>query len=226
MSILEFIFPKKCLDCGVSGDYLCENCLKKTWFSPKVCIECERASVDGMTHQKCRQPLGMNGAASIWVYEGVVRKAILKLKYKFTLEIVKELASYVLGELKKKEFVFGKNPILVPIPLSRQRGNWRGFNQAEEMGKLIAKGMDWEFFPHLLLRKKTVKPQTELEGKERLENVRNVFSLNPNYKLQITGYQSLILFDDVLTTGATLKEAAKVLKRGGAKTVWGLTIAR
>lgn len=232
MGIVNLIFPRNCLGCGKGGCYICESCVRKTRTSPKICIECEKLSVDGITHAKCRRRQGLDGAVSIWTYEGVIRKAILNLKYKFVLEIVKGLASYALDELRKKEFIFDKNPILVPIPLHRLRGNWRGFNQAEEIGSLIARGMGWKFIPDLLVRKKKVRPQTELKRDERVENVRNIFSFNPNYKLLITNYQSLILFDDVLTTGSTLKEAAKVLKTclrsqgRGAKTVWGLTIAR
>lgn len=226
MGLFDLIFPRKCLGCGRYGNYICESCLRKTRTSPKICIECEKLSVDGITHTKCKRPLGLDGAVSVWAYEGVIRKAILKLKYKFALEIAQELASLVAYSLNQRKIILPPRALLVPIPLHRLRGNWRGFNQAEEMGRLIAQKMGWNFIPDLLVRKKMIKAQTELKGDERLKNIRGVFALNSSYQLTNQRInQSLVLFDDVLTTGATLKEAAKVLKRDGAKGVWGLTIA-
>lgn len=150
----------------------------------------------------------------------------MALKYKFAKEVAKELVYCTLEFLKNESLVLPKEDVLVPIPLYWFRGNWRGFNQSDEIGKTLARGIGLGFIPDLLIRKKFTKPQTELKGKERRENVRGVFSLNPNYKLQITKYNSLILFDDVWTTGATIKEATKVLKRAGANKVWALTLAR
>jgi ComF family protein len=179
----------------------------------------------------------LDGLVFLWPYGGVVRKAILGLKYKYASQVAGELASHAVEYLQKRKVVLPIKSTLVSIPLYWFRENWRGFNQVEEIGKLVASSMQWGFRGDLLIRKKLARPQTELRGKERRENIRGVFSLNPNYKLRITNYppgqrpsraggQSLILFDDVLTTGATMKEAAKVLKRSGAKKVWGLTIAR
>jgi predicted amidophosphoribosyltransferase len=104
--------------------------------------------------------------------------------------------------------------------------NFRGFNQSVEIGKAISKKMSWNFFPDLLVRKRLASPQTKLKEEERKENIRGVFAINSNYRSLIADHSSLILFDDVYTTGATLKEACKVLKGNGAGVVWGLTIAR
>ena len=105
----------------------------------------------------------MDGAFSIWIYEGVIRKATLKLKYNFAFEIAKELADYAGDYLIRQEIIFPKNFVLTPIPLHRLRGNWRGFNQAEEMGRLIAQKMGWKFIPDLLVRKRMIKPKPSLK---------------------------------------------------------------
>ena len=86
--------------------------------------------------------------------------------------------------------------------------------------------MGWGFVDDIVTRNIKAKPQTELKGKERLLNVRGVFRFNNSYRKQITDYGPLIIFDDVWTTGMTLKETCKVLKRNGAKNVWALTIAK
>ena len=223
MNILDLIFPKSCLDCKKDGQYICKSCIGKVRYKKQICIVCERASIDGVTHIKCKKKLGLDGYISLWRYEGVVRKAIIGLKYKFASEIAKELSMYTSNRLTTGEYFLPENTLLVPIPLYWYRGNWRGFNQTVEIGKLLAERMGWDFVPDLLLRKKLRKPQAELKEDDRKKNIRGVFSLNSNYQLLSTSY---ILFDDVSTTGSTLKEAGKILKRNGAIKVWGLTIAK
>ena len=190
----------------------------------QVCPGVFRPSVDGVTHTKCQRPWGLDGLTCLWPYGGVIRKAVLGLKYKFATEIAKELSTHTANSLQTKDIILPPESFLVPMPLHWLRGNWRGFNQAELVGQGVAKKMGWSFQPNLLSRKFFRRPQTELKELERKQNVRGVFSLNPDFLSLITSH-SLIIFDDVYTTGSTLNEAAKVLKRKGAKRVWGLTIA-
>jgi ComF family protein len=172
-----------------------------------------------------QKTFGVGCSGLFWCYEGVLRKALLNLKYEFATEIAKELAGHIVGFLKTERLFLPKKAMLTTVPLHWYRGNWRGFNQSEEIGRSLAKRMGWRFEPNLLIRKKAAWPQTGLKGKERKVNVKGVFSLNPAYTLDPKTY-TLILFDDIWTTGATLKEAAEVLKRAGVKKVWGPTIAR
>lgn len=207
MNILDLVFPKNCLNCGKGGKYICEDCLA-------------RVGKGGISKDHI----------SIFRYEGVIRKAIIALKYKYSTEIAKELAEICVRKLIANHYPL--IAILVPVPLHWYRKNFRGFNQSEEVGRLIAKGMAWDFIPDLLIKKRSTTSQVELKGSARRQNLRGVFGLNPNYSLipaRPAGgaiRYPLIIFDDVFTTGSTLKEAAKVLKRGGVEEVWGLTIAR
>jgi ComF family protein len=201
-------------------------CVGKARLAKQICVECAKPAVDGMTHIACKRAWGLSGCLSVWKYEGAIRKALLKLKYNFAKEIAEELSIHIVHYLQKEITALPKNSLLVPIPLHRRRTNWRGFNQGEEIGKLVAKRMGWKFYPDVLIRKLSKRPQTELKGDERRENILGVFVLNSDFKSLVISYQSLVIFDDVLTTGATMKEAAKVLKRNGAKNVWGLTIAK
>ncbi len=241
MGITDLLFPKECLSCKKPGRYVCLDCLNKLPTLRQICVKCGRPAVDGMTHTRCRRPWGLDGLVFIWPYGGVIRKAILGLKYKYAKEIAKELAEYTVMYLRKRKAVLPKTSTFIPIPLYFLRQNWRGFNQVEEIGKLIAPKMKWEYREDILIRKRFKKPQAGLKKDERSKNIRGVFALNPNLS-PATRYQlltpkrkaslnsksqaSLILFDDILTTGSTMKEAARVLKRNGAEKVWGLTIAR
>lgn len=226
MTVLDFIFPKKCISCARGRRYICLLCIEKVRISKKSCIVCGQTSIDGVTHKRCKGPLGLDGAVSVWRYEKVARQAVIKLKYKFVSDIASELAYYIDSYLKDI-YALPKSAILTPVPLHKSRKNWRGFNQTYVVGKILAKKRDWELIDDIVIRRIKTKPQTELKGKERVENVRGVFSINPNIKLTNKLInRSFIIFDDVWTTGTTLKEVCKVLKRNGVKNVWALTIAK
>ena len=226
MFLVDLLFPKNCLECGRKDDFVCPSCINRLKNLKQICPYCEKPSVDGVTHAKCVRSQGLDGLVSLWPYEGVVRKALLALKYKFAKQVAEELVSYILVKLKKSEVALVKEAVLIPIPLYWYRENFRGFNQSEEIGKVVSQKMGWGFIADLLIRKRLARPQTELKGDERSKNIRGVFAINEFYKSLITSHQSLIVFDDVYTTGSTLKEACKVLKRKGARQVWGLTITR
>lgn len=199
MNLLDLIFPKTCLECGQEGRYICDSCLAKV--------------VKGRVGRE---------ATSIFKYQGVIRKAIIALKYKYSLEIAKELA-----EACTKELVSGyipTNPVLVPIPMHWRRENVRGFNQSFEVGKLVARNMKWKFEPDLLIKKRSTNPQVGLRGQVRRSNLLGTFGVSPNVSTLRRSH--IILFDDVYTTGSTLKEARNELKKAGMGKIWGLTIAR
>jgi ComF family protein len=186
---------------------------------------CGKPSIDGITHIKCRKKLGLDGIATFWDYSGVIRSAIMKLKYSYAKEMSKDLASLVTDKIKSTEITIAipKQSVLIPIPLHWHKKNYRGFNQSSEIASLISNALGTKFVNDLLIRKELKKSQTELKGNERKKNVRGVFSFNNNYDINGT---NIIIFDDVYTTGSTIKEAGKVLKKNGAGLVWGLTIAK
>ncbi len=208
MGLADLIFPKFCLNCRKQGIYLCPDCLQKVGpgtgnlFATKY----------------------LNGVIAVWAYEGVVRKAILALKYRFAKEVAQELALHFCLGLKQRWLPFGA-ATLVPVPLYKKRQQWRGFNQAEEMGKLVAEEMGWRFIPDLILREAAREPQTRLKKAQRIVNVKGIFAFNEKYPRSVVNRQPLVLFDDVVTTGATLEAVARVLKHAGANAVYGLTLA-
>lgn len=218
MALFDIIYPRFCLECGRNGAYICEECLLKVNRAEPVCPSCGRATFNLKTHERCLYPFGLDGLYSIWEYKGVVRKAILALKYKFATDIAEELSFKTLQQIKKFPF---PGYTLLPIPIHKKRGRWRGFNQTEVLGEFISKNLGLEFKKDLLVRKRQAKPQTELKGYERVENIKGVF--------EVIGRKipsKALLFDDVWTTGSTLKEAAKVLKEGGSKEVFAFTLAK
>jgi len=176
----------------------------------------------GNTHPSCLKNNSIDGIFAPFAYDGVVRKAILALKYRFVSDIAQELATHFANYLKKSNYPI-KSAIVTPVPLHHKRENWRGFNQSRKICGKIAEIMHWQFIPDLLVKAVSTKPQVGLKGDARRENVKNVFSLNTDHRPLNTNY---IIFDDVATTGSTLIEAGRVLKKSGVPKVWGLTIAK
>jgi len=198
MGFLDLIFPKKCLECGSYGRYICGNCVNRVR--------------DGRWSRRIN--------FSIFKYEGVIKKAILALKYRFAYDIAEELAELAKDRLIRRGFRI--KAILAPIPLHRMRNNWRGFNQAAEVGRFLSKGMNWEFASNLLSKDVATKPQVGLGSRQRMENLKGSFSVNPNIDISKMG--QIIVFDDVYTTGSTMGEAISVFKRKGFSCVFGLTV--
>ncbi len=157
----------------------------------------------------------------------MIKKAILKIKYGFAFEVSKELGDICVVNLEKNKITNKlKNAVLIPIPLHIKREHWRGFNQSEVIGKVIANKMDWNFNKNMLIRPIASTPQVGLPRSVRVRNISGKFAVNPEAKKQLKKNSTLIVFDDVFTTGSTINEAIKTLKEAGIETVFGLTIAR
>jgi ComF family protein len=209
--LLDLIFPKFCLGCKKEGSFLCEDCFSTLEISA--------------SHQKFR---GKNLADLYFPvnYENfLVKKLIQNFKYPPLIkELKKELALIIFSHLllldKKPDF---SDFVLVPIPLSKKKLRWRGYNQAEEIAKELANFLKIPLISDCLVKIKETKDQVELSEKERRENVRGAFFVKNREK--IVG-RNILLVDDVFTTGATMEEAARVLKEAGAKKIVGIVVAK
>jgi ComF family protein len=222
------------LDCGQEGHYFCSACQKQIkTLGFQICPICEKPAINGVTHPRCRKRNSLDRLISIFSYEGMIKTAISKLKYKFITDLAKELVGSTvrtieldLGDQFKSLtwFFMDHKSILIPIPLYWRRENWRGFNQSELLGKRLADHFHWQLRTDILIRQRHAKPQVKLKGDERQQNIHGAFKISPN--IQASQYPNIVIFDDVWTTGSTLKEAGKILKMAGVKKVWGLTICR
>lgn len=235
MGLLDFIFPKYCVNCKKIGDFLCANCFARLSFDAKnICLVCGKPSFDGLTHPRCLTKNSISGSFTGVVFNGVSKKLIYQFKYKPYLSSLKKFIGDLLYESLIQNEEFNKilrnasdDIILVPIPLSSSRLRKRGYNQAE----ILAKGLSEKFgFPVLncLVRIKETKSQVGLNKKERKENVKGAFALNSEFIIHNSELKNahIFLVDDVLTTGSTFSEASSVLKRDGAGKVWAIAFAK
>ena len=182
---------------------------------------CKKSAIDGATHPVCKTPYGLDGLTSFFSYKEAMREAIKKIKYRW----MSDIAESIVNLIPNQKFPFPiKNKTLVSVPLHVRREKWRGFNQSELLGKLIAEKFGLGLESNVLKRVKNTKPQVEFKKEKRIANIKGAFSLKKN--IDLSQFKNIILFDDVWTTGSTMRECAKVLKRNGANWVWGITIAR
>jgi len=219
-AIIDFIFPKTCVGCGVWGSFLCKGCQERLDFVEQICPMCGEESLMGWTHPKCRTRHGMDGLIAIYEYQEPVARAVVdSIKYGFN----RGLMGVVLNNFT---FETGVNfDFLVPVPLYFYRENWRGFNQAEELGKVIGSKL---MVPveNVLARMKNTKQQALMKTREeRQKNIENAFVADCRFQKSDIKGKKILLVDDVFTSGADMRECTKVLKKAGAEVVWGLALA-
>ena len=209
--LLNLFYPKYCFLCQREGTYLCQDCLSTleiSGFHQKFSTENLSDLYFATSYQK---PL--------------IKNLIQSFKYKpFVKELTDNLSSLIIEHFQLLE----KPPdfadfILIPVPMEKKKLKWRGFNQAEEIGKELSKFFRISLLNNVLAKIKETPAQVDLSEEERKENIRNAFSIKNGG--QILG-KKILLVDDVYTTGATMEECARVLKKAGAKEVIGIVIAR
>jgi ComF family protein len=155
-------------------------------------------------------------------YEGTIKKLIHEFKYKNKDYLGKVLSTLMIDFIKEYNLGIEYMDIIIPIPLHNARLREREFNQAQVLGNFIAGAFNKDISTDTLVRTQPTKSQTELKGLERFLNVAGSFSLS---KRNPVNGKNILLIDDVLTTGATASEAARVLKNSGAGIVFVLTLA-
>jgi competence protein ComFC len=223
--VLDTLFPISCLSCGAEGEFICGACkLSIAKLEHQRCIVCQKQTPFGLTHSGCQTPNGADGLISFYNYrDEKVSQIIIAGKYKFVKDSYKTLGQMIAKRLENEhDHLLYESYSLVPIPLHSSRLRWRGFNQAEILCQALSTELNMPVMEPLI-RHKTTKTQKDLKRAERLKNLQDAFKLKPGADVHS---KNLILVDDVTTTGATLQEAAKVLKRNGASKVICLTVAR
>ncbi len=229
--LVEAIWPTKCLACGREGSWCCPVCLASFTFPRQLnCPDCGTLSALGEFCAACKKDKYLNG---LWPTQSYGNPNIRSLIKSFKFEGLTGAAPYLVELMYGLMRAFNLPPAwhtvpanqwcLTPVPLTNRRQRARNFNQSELLAKLLAEKTALPY-ENVLLRIHFSKPQSELSADNlRLENVKGCFEIKK--ESLITG-RIFILVDDVYTTGATMEECAKVLKKAGACEVWGLVVAK
>lgn len=228
--LIDIILPPRCLLCGKvihSDDTLCSDCFANINFISKpYCKHCGLPLIDNTQGELCcisclSKKSILRLCRSAVKYDDFSKKIILDFKFSDRLENKKLLSRwlFIAGEDIFKQGI----DIIIPVPLHSARLFKRKYNQSAVLADGLSELCHIPANYSLLKKIKHTAPQIQCSGKQRLKNVKDAFQvISPE---QIRG-KRIVLIDDVYTTGATLTECAKALKKAGAKSVDALTVAR
>ncbi|MGY6587418.1 MAG: ComF family protein [Wenzhouxiangella sp.] len=214
----HWLYPPTCLLCGLEAGYHSDCCDHCRADLPMVEAACRRCGLE-VAHPvdecgRCQQqPPAFDATWSAFAYRGAIEGLVQRFKFQRDLAAGRVLAEQMARRLS--ELPIPMPECLVPVPLHRQRRLWRGFNQAELLCRDLTRCLGGPAWQRLLRRRQATRAQSALSAEQRRGNVRGAFqarSIPP-------GIRHVALVDDVMTTGATLDECARVLKAAGIERV-------
>lgn len=236
--VLDMVFPRSCLVCrnllltDIQDTYLCATCRGMIpLFTVSRCAFCRKATTLWATCDTCKPNHALKSLLVAADYGDLAVKRMVKaLKYRFVTVVAHDIGEIMARYLKDRLGLMGLESsklIITSIPLHSQRLRWRGFNQADLIARDIAQQLSLSYLPDVLVRTKATSPQADIKNRdERIKNAKDIFAVGPLAAVRPLAGKTILLVDDVATTGATLDDAARVLKAVGAKHVIGFVFAR
>lgn len=230
-ALATLFYPPLCVVCAVpvgSAEYLCGDCSDKApRIKPPFCATCSEPFPGSITETfscaNCaHRVLHFSSAVAAYRSRGIVRKLIHEFKYGHQVHLRHPVADWLVETLDDPRLQGRRFDAVIPVPLHPARKRERGFNQAELLAEALSKRANLPL-RNALERIRYTTTQTAFDRSERMENLHNAFRLRK--KADVRGCR-VLLIDDVLTTGSTLSECARVLKAGGAISVHAATAAR
>ncbi len=234
--IIELIFPPVCAFCEkLDKNFLCEDCKKKLVLIEELHIDRYNAKINCKNYDE---------HIYLFKYEGYIRERIIDYKFNDKPYYYKSFAKILLNNKKMCE-ILKSYDIIIPVPIHNKRRKERGYNQTELVAMEISEilsvqekrnlsyntnlniNLEGLKYANILRKRLNTKPQSRLNKEERIQNAKNVYELKNDSKLQKNLYQKRILiFDDIYTTGSTVNECAKVIRKLNPKKLGILTIAK
>lgn len=219
--LLDWVFPPCCVGCNRPGTRWCRECRDSVKPPPEpLCPLCGMPQPHGAECGVCRENPPYFQALRSWgVFDGSLRKALHRLKYHRDIALGQSLAETMLPALVGLHWPVD---MVIPIPLGKNRLRERGYNQASLIARPLALALDLEYSPGSLMRWRETHSQVGLNRAQRRENVNGVFRVEAG----AARGRTILLIDDVATTGSTLSSACEVLRAAGALQVYAFTAAR
>ena len=215
----EFLSPSFCLGCNgniLSDDpLLCISCIEtlkmtNTGEGP-ICPFCGRPDGIDDRCQFCRARKRLR--LFFWgEYDGLLKDCLAQFKFSGAIDLGRRLVDMAVDSLHQR-ITDNQYDLIIPVPLHRSRRRERGFNQSEILARRLADLLHIELNMEILKRVRPTTQQARLEESSRRENVKNAFALTNNRGPSLSG-KAILLVDDIVTTGATIYEAAKPLQSG------------
>jgi ComF family protein len=232
-AFIDFIWPPKCLICGISLEngkmIVCGECEKNIiLFSPPFCSHCGKplfysGDISERSCALCKEKKDhFDRVFIIGSYESSLKEAVHQFKYSKKIQL-REYFSVLINDYIEKNNVLDKVDVIIPVPLFSTKKRERGFNQSELLAKEISKEWDLPLSTENLYRARYTDPQYNLDYIQREKNIKGAFRLKDK---NIIEGKRVLLIDDIITTGATVNECSRILKKEGrAKDVSVLLLA-
>lgn len=229
-AIVDFALPERCPSCGslsAKGGAFCQDCWGQlTFLGPPSCTRCDLPlPYASDSDQQCAQCLATaprhDGIKAAVAYDDIARQVALRLKYGGRIGLAKLIA----GQLVRYAPSLSEGALLAPVPLHWTRLWSRSFNQSVLIAREFSRMTGIELCPDLLNRIRRTRPLGGLSGAERRKMVADAFAVNPG-RAEMIKDRTILLVDDVYTSGATTDACVKILKKNGAAAVMILCWAR
>jgi ComF family protein len=228
---LNLLFPPQCLICNAivgQNGALCLPCWQQVRFiSDPICACCglpfEYKMGEHVLCGECMRAMPPYARArSVFAYDEHSRALVLRLKYHDQTQLAPSYGGWLAAAGKE---LIAASDVIVPVPLHYWRFVKRRYNQSALLAQMLGQKTGLQVIPDALKRIRATTPQTGLTRKQREDNVKGAFTANPRHVSAVKG-KTILLIDDVLTTGATLEHCSKALLKAGAMQVNVLTLAR
>lgn len=212
ITITNLFYPPVCGICGkLNEDFLCKKCEKLLESQSKFEIQ-EKQNIN----------LYFDKHLYIFQYEGIIRKLIIDYKFNEKSYLYKTFVNFL---LKNKKFfeILKSYDTIIPVPISKKRKKDRGYNQSTLIAREISKRLKIELNTSCLYKNKDIVAQSTLNREEREQNIKGVYELRNVKELE---KKKILLIDDIYTTGSTLNECSKILRKANPKVITCLTMAK
>ena len=229
-SLLDLVFPPRCVNCHALGALLCENCRATIAIpQPPLCARCGRPLLTSRSDQQCDLCASGRGMAHLTslraatVYDGAIRAAILAYKFRSARRLAEPLGEMLAVAYKRESLTAD---LITHVPLHARRRRQRGYDQSQLLAREMARRVGLPFLPDVVKRVRATEPQTSLQGDQRIINVAQAFSLaNASVVKRVKGKRILVI-DDVTATGSTLDATAAALAEARPAAIIGLALSR
>ncbi len=222
------LYPKRCPLCNKAlsmSEYVCQDCEHKLPFvTGPTCYCCGKpvSSAEQEFCYDCRYfPKSFQAGLALFLYNETSRPLIADFKY-HNKRILSDFFVYEMIKHHKEELLSRNIDLIVPIPVHKNKRKSRGYNQAELLAKGLSKSLSIPCLPDLLIRTIDTLPQKYFSAQSRHYNLLKAFSINRKYDL--SNLDTILLIDDIYTTGATMEACTKILKAEGVKNIYTYSV--
>jgi len=218
--LIDFIYPPCCSFCQslltVGKDLLCTTCWNE------LPIYSLSANIRDEIAEKMQIPVLISQANTVWQFDYRVQHVIHQLKYNHHSWMAYKIALFI-AELIQRDYEYSHFDYLIPVPLHKNRQRKRGFNQSQLICNALSKIIHTSVNATALRRIKNTESQTKLNRMQRIQNMENAFVIKENDAIRD---KTILLIDDVITTGSTINACAQQLMKSGAKAVYAMSAAK